>query len=162
MQNSAKVSILQNIEIGKLIGRGGRNLKPIAEETGTSIVVNTNTNPAQFEITINQSGRFEFFSSSRNRINEAKDRLNNLMKDFGKESKRRLLVEERGNYVEFLNDFDNNRPEVLKYQKEINAKKERRKIKREIKSTINSYMVGKVEEYDENDEYGGNEYDLYY
>ncbi|CAB4446905.1 unnamed protein product [Rhizophagus irregularis] len=49
------ISTPQNIEIGKLIGREGRNLKPISEKT---------ENPP-----------FE------NRINDARNQLNNLMKN---------------------------------------------------------------------------------
>jgi hypothetical protein len=156
-RNPTKVPILQSLEIGKLIGHGGRNINPIAEGTGTSIVVNTATNPAQFEITINQNSNVGSFSSSRNQINEAKVRLNNLIKDHEKESKR----QKGGKSVEFLNNFDSRRPEVLRYQKEINAKKEKRKFKRDIMSTINSYMRGEGEEYGEHDEYGDDEYQYY-
>jgi hypothetical protein len=57
-QNSTRYSIVsaviaiskKNIEIGKIIGRKGRNLKPIAERTCTHIHVIDNTNPTQVEI----------------------------------------------------------------------------------------------------------------
>jgi rRNA processing protein Krr1/Pno1 len=55
MQNPQyTIPIPQNIVIGKLIGREGCNLKPIAERTGTYIYVDSNTNPAQIKIRINK------------------------------------------------------------------------------------------------------------
>ncbi|PKY44715.1 hypothetical protein RhiirA4_400250, partial [Rhizophagus irregularis] len=57
MQNSIRYStvsttmeIPKNVEIGKLIGRKGRNLKPIEKGTGTRIYINTEVNPRQIEI----------------------------------------------------------------------------------------------------------------
>ncbi|CAB4404544.1 unnamed protein product [Rhizophagus irregularis] len=47
---STVIPIPEHIEVGKLIGREGRNLKPISAKTGTFVSVNTNTNPAQIEI----------------------------------------------------------------------------------------------------------------
>ncbi|CAB5215335.1 unnamed protein product [Rhizophagus irregularis] len=72
------ISIPQNIEIGKLIGREGRNLKPISEKTGTHIYIDTKSNPAQIKIYINKKKENPPFE---NRINDARNQLNNLMKN---------------------------------------------------------------------------------
>ncbi|PKC07422.1 hypothetical protein RhiirA5_359196, partial [Rhizophagus irregularis] len=57
MQNSIRYStisttmeISENVEVGKLIGRRGRNIKPIEKGTGTCIYINTEVNPRQIEI----------------------------------------------------------------------------------------------------------------
>ncbi|PKY55855.1 hypothetical protein RhiirA4_410836, partial [Rhizophagus irregularis] len=57
MQNSIRYStvltiikISGHVEIGKLIGRKGRNLKPIEKGTGTHIYINTKISPRQIEI----------------------------------------------------------------------------------------------------------------
>ncbi|PKK60782.1 hypothetical protein RhiirC2_856677 [Rhizophagus irregularis] len=74
MQNSEytknwSIPIPQNILIGKLIGREGRNIKPIAERTGTHIYVDTNKIPAQINIYVNNKKEIPPFE---NRINDAK------------------------------------------------------------------------------------------
>ncbi|EXX64027.1 uncharacterized protein OCT59_025367 [Rhizophagus irregularis] len=60
MQNSIRYStvltiieISDHVEIGKLIGRKGRNLKPIEKGTGTHIYINPKISPRQIEIKIN-------------------------------------------------------------------------------------------------------------
>ncbi|PKY60884.1 hypothetical protein RhiirA4_412828, partial [Rhizophagus irregularis] len=60
MQNSEytktlTIPIPQNILIGKLIGR---NIKPIAERTGTHIHVDTNKIPAQIKIYVTIKKKF--------------------------------------------------------------------------------------------------------
>ncbi|GBC15383.2 hypothetical protein GLOIN_2v719779 [Rhizophagus irregularis DAOM 181602=DAOM 197198] len=72
------ISIPQNVEIGKLIGREGRNLKPISEKTGTYIYIDTKINPAQIKIYINKKKENPPFE---NKINDARNQLNNLMKN---------------------------------------------------------------------------------
>jgi hypothetical protein len=84
------ISIPQHIEVGKLIGREGRNLKPIAERTGTHIYIDTKINPAQIKIHINKKKENPPFE---NRINDARNQLNNLMKNISK-SKARLPKEQ--------------------------------------------------------------------
>jgi hypothetical protein len=143
---STVIPIPENIEAGKLIGREGRNLKPISTKTDTIISVNTNTNPAQIEIKYDSR-----YPPSNSQINEAKDLLNNLIKNIEKEEKRRLLKEKKKkeNNVGFLDDFDkgnvSHNPVVSRYQKEIIVKKERQRSKKKISTTIKSYMKGGLE-----------------
>lgn len=138
---STVIPIPEHIEVGKLIGREGRNLKPISTKTGTFVSVNTKTNPAQIEIKYNPH-----YSPSNNQINEAKDLLNNLIKNIEKKEKRNihLLEKKKEKNVGFLDDFDsgtvsNNRV-VSRYQKEITVKKEKQRSKKKISTTIKSYM----------------------
>uniref|UniRef100_U9T6P0 K Homology domain-containing protein n=1 Tax=Rhizophagus irregularis (strain DAOM 181602 / DAOM 197198 / MUCL 43194) TaxID=747089 RepID=U9T6P0_RHIID len=72
----SSILIPQNIEIGKLIGREGRNLKPISEKTGTHIYVDTNKIPAQIKIYVNNKKEIPPFE---NRINDASSQLNDLI-----------------------------------------------------------------------------------
>ncbi|RIA80368.1 hypothetical protein C1645_792673 [Glomus cerebriforme] len=81
---STVIPIPQHIEVGRIIGREGRNLKPIREKTGTLISVNTNTKPPQIEIKYNTSS-----PPSNEQINEAKNLLNNLIEKVDKERKKR-------------------------------------------------------------------------
>src|SRR5687767_15127698 len=53
-----QLNIKSYIEIGKLIGRKGRNIKPIEKETGTCIYINTEVNPRQIEIKINKDYKY--------------------------------------------------------------------------------------------------------
>ncbi|GBB99300.1 hypothetical protein RclHR1_03480004 [Rhizophagus clarus] len=85
---SLSIPIPQHIEIGKLIGREGRNLKPIAERTGTYIYVDTKTNPAQIKIHINKK---KVYSSFENRINDARNQLNDLIKNIPQSESRSLI-----------------------------------------------------------------------
>ncbi|RIA90884.1 hypothetical protein C1645_768808 [Glomus cerebriforme] len=82
-----RIDIPQYIEIGRLIGREGHKIKPIAERTGTSIHVNTNTKPAKVEIKI--INQINSFPPSKNRIEEARDQINKLIKDLGIEKSNR-------------------------------------------------------------------------
>lgn len=82
---STVIPIPEHIEVGKLIGREGRNLKPISAKTGTFVSVNTNTNPAQIEIKYNPH-----YLPFNNQINEVKKLLNNLTKNIEKEEKRNI------------------------------------------------------------------------
>ncbi|GBC03113.1 hypothetical protein RclHR1_00050021 [Rhizophagus clarus] len=147
MLTSTIIPIPEHIEVGKVIGREGRNLKPISTRTGTFISVNTHTNPAQIEIKYNPH-----CSPSNNQINEAKELLNNLIKNIEKEEKRnlRLLEGKKNREKNFLDDFDEKavrgNPVISKYQKEIAVKKERQRSKKKISNTIKSYMKGGFEE----------------
>jgi hypothetical protein len=81
MQNSEytknlAIPIPQYIEIGQLIGREGRNLKP---RTGTDIHIDKKTSPAQITIRVNKKKEGPPFE---NRIDEARNQLNDLMKIF--------------------------------------------------------------------------------
>ncbi|CAG8579624.1 8776_t:CDS:2 [Rhizophagus irregularis] len=67
------IEISDHVEIGKLIGRNGRNLKPIEKGTGTHIYINTKKSPQQIEIKINNKDnedRDENISTGE-RINKA-------------------------------------------------------------------------------------------
>ncbi|RIA81697.1 hypothetical protein C1645_789858 [Glomus cerebriforme] len=136
---STVIPIPQHLEIGKIIGREGRNLKPICEKTGTFISVNTNTKPAQIEIKYN----IRLPPPSNNQINEAKNLLNNLVEKIDKERKKHLK-EKRENNVRFLDDFNRNNGSnnhtVSRYHKEISVKKERKQSKRETMSNIKDFM----------------------
>ncbi|GBC04620.1 hypothetical protein RclHR1_05790001 [Rhizophagus clarus] len=83
---STKINIPKYIEIGKLIGREGCNLKPIEEETGTRIKVNTDTKPAHIEIKINEKITL---LSCKDRVKEASNKLNNLMKTISEKEKKK-------------------------------------------------------------------------
>src|SRR5687767_12510187 len=104
MQNSrytARIPIPKNIEIGRLIGRNGLNLKPISDRTGTFISVNTNTKPAQIEIKINRQSNSDL-ASFENRMNKAKDQLNDLIKKLEIEKSRQkapLMKKKESNIV---------------------------------------------------------------
>uniref|UniRef100_U9UIF3 K Homology domain-containing protein n=1 Tax=Rhizophagus irregularis (strain DAOM 181602 / DAOM 197198 / MUCL 43194) TaxID=747089 RepID=U9UIF3_RHIID len=83
---SLNIPIPQQIEIGKLIGREGRNIKPIAERTGTHIYVDKITKPAQISISVNKKKEGPPF---KNRIDEARNQLNDLMKDISAQNERK-------------------------------------------------------------------------
>ncbi|GBB93133.1 hypothetical protein RclHR1_21140004 [Rhizophagus clarus] len=96
MQTSTKINIPKHINIGRLIGRDGRNLKPIAEITGTHISVNTITTTPHFEIRINNNSTLP---SSKDRIREASNKLEDLLKTKGlemqslpKKKKKKVIV----------------------------------------------------------------------
>ncbi|CAB5370322.1 unnamed protein product [Rhizophagus irregularis] len=102
MQNSIRNSIVsttikisKDIEVGRLIGRKGRNLKPIAEKTGTHIHVIENTNPIEIKIEIikDRVGN----SSPWERIDEAKFQLDKLLEDIETKSQRKDMEKEEKN-----------------------------------------------------------------
>ena len=161
-----KILIPKHIEIGRLIGRDGRNLKPIADGTGTFIHVNTTTNPARIEIKIKQLSNASYLSP-KGRINEAENQLNDLIKkleekgnrrkvkpvknrineeneendqlikELKKEGNRRKVpLKKKENDIGFLRS-DYDRHATLKYQKGIESKKERKYSKREMNEQIN-------------------------
>ncbi|CAB4463685.1 unnamed protein product [Rhizophagus irregularis] len=92
MQNSEytknlSIPIPQNILIGKLIGREGRNIKPIAERTGTHIYVDTNKIPAQIKIYVNNKKEIPPFE---NRINDASSQLNDLLNKISQQENKKV------------------------------------------------------------------------
>src|SRR6266498_3868763 len=87
---STIIPIPQHIEVGKLIGHKGCNLKPISTKTGTLIFVNTNTNPSQIEVKYNSRS-----PPSNSQINEAKYMVDNLIKRIEKETKKKLRLLEK-------------------------------------------------------------------
>src|SRR3954471_264945 len=125
-----RIPIPQYIKIGRLIGSKGNNLKPIADGTGTFIHVNTNTKPVQFEIKIKRHCNASNLLPFENRINEAKDQLNDLLKELEEERNRnKFPLKKKENDIGFL--CSDNRHATLKYQKEIELRKERKYSKRE-------------------------------
>ncbi|RGB38570.1 hypothetical protein C1646_806066 [Rhizophagus diaphanus] len=123
---STTIEISKDIEIGKLIGRKGRNLKPIAEKTGTHIHVSDNTNPAQIEIKIIK-GRVGN-SSPGKRIDEAKFQIDKLLKDIETRNQRKDIEKEEKN-VRIL-DNGNHQQATPKNHKDNDLKEERKRFKR--------------------------------
>ena|ERR1051325_1398772 len=135
-----KIPIPRYVKIGALIGCKGRNLKPIADRTGTYIHVNVNT--AQIEIKINQKSNA---TPVDNRINEAKNQLNDLIKELEKERNRKKVpLKKKENNVGFLRNNDN-RHETLR---DTELRKERRYSKREMNEQTDS--VQQVNRYFKN------------
>ncbi|RGB38556.1 hypothetical protein C1646_740511 [Rhizophagus diaphanus] len=83
---SLNIPIPQQIEIGKLIGREGRNIKPIAESTGTNIYIDKTTKPEQITIRVNKKKEGPPF---KNRIDEARNQLTDLMKNISAQNERK-------------------------------------------------------------------------
>ncbi|GBB92270.1 hypothetical protein RclHR1_19940001 [Rhizophagus clarus] len=80
--------------IGKLIGREGRNIKPIAERTGTNIYIEKNTIPAQIKINVNKKKEGPPLGS---RIDEARRQLNDLMKNISEQNNN--ILERKNNKI---------------------------------------------------------------
>ncbi|RGB28014.1 hypothetical protein C1646_673547 [Rhizophagus diaphanus] len=102
MQNSIRSSVVstiikisKDIEVGRLIGRKGRNLKPIAEKTGTHMHVIENTNPVEIKIEIIKDRVRN--SSPWERIDEAKFQLDKLLEDIETKSQRKDIEKEEKN-----------------------------------------------------------------
>ncbi|CAB4390293.1 unnamed protein product [Rhizophagus irregularis] len=128
MQTPTKINIPKHIDIGRLIGRDGRNLKPIAKKTGTYISVNTIAIPAKFEIKLDNKCTLP---PSKERIKEAIDKLEALLKIKGNEMQ--SLPEKKKKKV-------SNNYYKHKQSKEIEIeKKERKTSEREMKYMIKSH-----------------------
>ncbi|CAB4390023.1 unnamed protein product [Rhizophagus irregularis] len=126
---STTIEISKHIEIGKLIGRKGRNLKPIAEKTSTHIHVIDNTNPAQIEIKIikDRVGN----SSPRKRIDEAKFQIDKLLEDIETRN-RRKDIEKEEEKVRFSDNGNRQHATVAtpRNHKDTDLKEERKRFKR--------------------------------
>jgi hypothetical protein len=83
---SVIIEIIKPIDVDKLIGHKGCNLKPIATRTGTNIHVEKNTKPTQIVI---KDSRING-NSADERINDAKCRLGRLIQDITKEEKKNV------------------------------------------------------------------------
>jgi hypothetical protein len=127
MQTPTKINIPKHIIIGRIIGREGRNLKPIAEATGTHITVNTVSIPAHFEIRINGKSTL---SSSKDRIKEASNKLEELLKTKGLEMQS-LSPEKKKKKVNYPKQ---------QQTREIEFKKEKKYSEREMKHMIKSHI----------------------
>ncbi|CAB4421609.1 unnamed protein product [Rhizophagus irregularis] len=138
MQNSIRYSVVsttieisKHIEIGKLIGRKGRNLKPIAEKTGTHIHVIDNTNPVQIEIKIIK-GRVGN-SSPGKRINEAKFQIDKLLEDIETRNQRKDIEKEEKNVR--ISDNGNHQQATPRNHKDNDLKEKRKRYKRKMSHT---------------------------
>ncbi|CAB4417362.1 unnamed protein product [Rhizophagus irregularis] len=138
MQNSIRYStvltiieISDHVEIGKLIGRKGRNLKPIAEKTGTHIHVIDNTNPTQIEIKIikDRVGN----SSPGKRIDEAKFQIDKLLKDIETRNQRKDIEKEEKNVR--ISDNGNHQHATPSNHKDNDPKEKRKRFKRKMPHT---------------------------
>ncbi|CAB4410892.1 unnamed protein product [Rhizophagus irregularis] len=105
MQNSIRNSaisttmeISENVEVGKLIGRGGRNIKPIERGTGTCIYINSKVNPRQIEIKINKDYKFKDENISLwEWINKAICQIDNLLEDIEVRNRKKDIEKEKNN-----------------------------------------------------------------
>jgi hypothetical protein len=118
-----RINIPKYITIGRLIGREGCNLKPITEETGTYINVNTETRPAQLEIRLNNKITL---LSSKDRVKEASDKLKNLMKKIEHEMKNHQKDTKKKVNNNIRHGKDNHYEKSRRW-KENNLKREERK-----------------------------------
>ncbi|CAB5354881.1 unnamed protein product [Rhizophagus irregularis] len=123
MQNSIRYSVVsttieisKHIEIGKLIGRKGRNLKPIAEKTGTHIHVIDNTNPAQIEIKI-----------IKGRVGN-KFQVVKLLKDIETRNQRKNIEKVEKNVR--ISDNSNHQKATPRNHKDNDMKEKRKRFKR--------------------------------
>ncbi|CAB4441098.1 unnamed protein product [Rhizophagus irregularis] len=139
MQNSEytknlSIPIPQNILIGKLIGREGRNIKPIAERTGTHIYVDTNKIPAQIKIYVNNKKEIPPFE---NRINDASSQLNDLLNKISQQENKKVdkikKKKELSLFDNRINDASNQLNDSTKQiSKQENKKIDKIKKKKEI------------------------------
>ncbi|CAB5215333.1 hypothetical protein RhiirA5_471914 [Rhizophagus irregularis] len=138
MQNSIRNSIVsttikisKDIEVGRLIGRKGRNLKPIAEKTGTHIHVIENTNPIEIKIEIikDRVGN----SSPWERIDEAKFQLNKLLEDIETKSQRKDMEKEEKNVR--ISDNGNHQHATPRNHKDNDSKEKRKRFNRKMSHT---------------------------
>ncbi|RGB28015.1 hypothetical protein C1646_797810 [Rhizophagus diaphanus] len=105
MQNSIRYStvltiieIPDHVKIGKLIGRKGRNLKPIEKVTGTHIHIYKEISPRQIEIKINKDNkdRGENISTGE-RINKAICQIDKLLEEIEIRNQRKDIEKEEKN-----------------------------------------------------------------
>ncbi|RGB29612.1 hypothetical protein C1646_672334 [Rhizophagus diaphanus] len=150
MQNSIRYStvlttieISDNVEIGKLIGREGSNLKPIEKGTGTHIYINTKISPRQIEIKINNKDnkdRGENISTGE-RINKAIcQQIDKLLEDI-EVSNRRKDVEKEGKFVRIADNGTNHQQAIPKNHKDNNQKEKRKRSKRKMPNTNKTRQV---------------------
>ena len=124
------IPLPKNVEIGRLIGSKGCNLKPITSKTGTYIHVESKTNTPHIKVTIKKNGT-DYNRSVEARMDEAKDLLNDLIKNT---RRKKVFMTKKEDDTRFL---DNDKKHLTRrYQKEINAKKERVDSNREINEEI--------------------------
>ncbi|RGB36319.1 hypothetical protein C1646_667048 [Rhizophagus diaphanus] len=135
MQNSIRYStvsttmeIPKNVEIGKLIGRKGRNLKPIEKGTGTRIYINTEVNPRQIEIKINKDDKDRDENISLwEWINKAICQIDKLLEDI-EIRRRRKDIEKEGKNSR-ISDNGNNQHATPRNYKDTDPKVKRKDLR---------------------------------
>ncbi|GBC42867.2 hypothetical protein GLOIN_2v1835204 [Rhizophagus irregularis DAOM 181602=DAOM 197198] len=121
------IEISDHVEIGKLIGRKGRNLKPIEKGTGTHIYINTKISPRRIEIKINNKDNKDRNEniSTEERINKAICQIDKLLEDIEIRN-RRKDVEKEGNFVRIADNGTNHKHATPKNHKDNNQKEKRK------------------------------------
>ncbi|GBB85995.1 hypothetical protein RclHR1_12430004 [Rhizophagus clarus] len=126
------IEIPNDIVIGQLIGRKGRNLNPIKDETGTHIrVIDDDTNPTQIEIEINKNKVGN--NLPVNRIDEAIYQINKLLEDIEINNRRRETEKEEKN-ARISNNGNYQHASPRNYE-DNDLKEERRKFNQKIPHT---------------------------
>ncbi|GBC11593.2 uncharacterized protein OCT59_025368 [Rhizophagus irregularis] len=132
------IEISDHVEIGKLIGRNGRNLKPIEKGTGTHIYINTKKSPQQIEIKINNKDnedRDENISTGE-RINKAICQIDKLLEDIEIRNRRKDIEKEKNNSR--ISDNGNHQHATVatpRNHKDNDQKEKRKRSKRKMPNT---------------------------
>ncbi|GBB91897.1 hypothetical protein RclHR1_19320001 [Rhizophagus clarus] len=120
------IEIPENIENGQLIGSNGRNLKSIANKTGTHIHVIDDTNPTQIKIEINKKRIGNKFPV--NRIDEAVCQINMLLEDIEIRNQRKETEKEKKDGR--ISNNGNNRYTISRNHKDNDSKEEKKSVKK--------------------------------
>ncbi|CAB4475063.1 unnamed protein product [Rhizophagus irregularis] len=150
MQNSIRYStvsttmeIPKNVEIGKLIGRKGRNLKPIEEGTGTRIYINTEVNPRQIEIKINNDDKDRDENISPwDWINKAICQIDKLLEDIDIRSRRNDIEKEGKNSR--ISDNGNHQHATPRNHKDTDPKEKRKRFTTKTRQSLNKENIRNV------------------
>ncbi|RGB27004.1 hypothetical protein C1646_820038 [Rhizophagus diaphanus] len=141
MQNSIKsltisttMEIPKHVEIGKLIGRRGRKIKPIEKGTGTHILITTEENLRQIEFSINKDDKDKDENiSPEERINEAICQIDKLIEDIEIRNRRKDIEKEGGNGR--ILDNRNQQHVIPRNHKNNDPKEKRKRPKRRVPHT---------------------------
>ncbi|CAB4467114.1 unnamed protein product [Rhizophagus irregularis] len=141
MQNSIRYStisttmeISENVEVGKLIGRRGRNIKPIEKGTGTCIYINTEVNPRQIEIKINKGYKYKDENISLwEWINKAICQIDKLLEDIEIRNRKKDIEKEKKNSR--ISDNGNHQHATPRNHKDNDLKEKRKRFKRRMPHT---------------------------
>ncbi|GES84478.1 hypothetical protein GLOIN_2v1705292 [Rhizophagus clarus] len=125
------IEIPENIENGQLIGSNGRNLKPIANKTGTHIHVIDDTNPTQIKIEINKKRIGNKFPI--NRINEAVCQINMLLEDIEIRNRRKKTENEEKNVR--ISNNGNHQYATPRNHKDNDSKEEKKRVNQKMSHT---------------------------
>ncbi|RGB30404.1 hypothetical protein C1646_765394 [Rhizophagus diaphanus] len=142
MQNSIRfltvltiIEISDHVEIGKLIGRNGRYLKPIEKGTGTHIYINTKISPRQIEIKINNKDNEDRDEniSTEERINKAICQIDKLLEDIEIRNRKKDIEKEKNDSR--ISDNDNHQHATPRNHKDNDQKEKRKRFKRKMPQT---------------------------